>query len=332
MGSDTSLKVEGVTKSFGQQKVLKGISLEIRKGEIFGIVGASGSGKTTLLEIITGNLPPDTGEILYEPKQLIHFSQGKEMNLDSIYANQNLLKRTIGYSPQDPSYYDNLTCYENINLFGKLQGIPTEIRKINAAILLKLVELTQAKDKLAKNLSGGMQKRLDLACSLIHDPKILVLDEPTSDLDVVLRNQMWDLIQKIKSKGTTVIMSSHFLDEIEALCDKIIILNNGKIEFNGSPRELKLKKETQITIKIDTAERKYEELVTAINREYKKKAECTIGNELIITVSSTDPAKDIRKLSNIIVKSKQTLLEMKFAKENITDIFRKIEATPQSPL
>lgn len=332
MGSKTIIKLEEVSKSFGKQKVLKNLSLEIKEGEVFGIVGSSGSGKTTLLEILTGNTIPDHGDVLFEPKQLVHFSETKEDSLQSIYKNASLLKTTVGYSPQDPSFYDNLTCGENIGLFGELHGVPKDIKKINSAIILKLVGLDEWKQKLAKDLSGGMQKRLDLACAIIHDPKIVVLDEPTADLDVLLRNQMWGLIRKINKKGTTVIMSSHFLDEIDELCDKIIILNNGKIEFMGSPRELKLRKESRLNIVLETAERKYEDLARKIHAAYKRKARFRANHELHISIESDDPVKEIQKITDIVKKEKQILLELTYTKENITDIFRKLQEAPKSPL
>jgi ABC-2 type transport system ATP-binding protein len=332
MGSKTIIRLEEVSKSFEKQRVLKNISLEIQEGEVFGIVGSSGSGKTTLLEIITGNTIPDQGDVLFEPKQLVHFSETQEETLQSIYKNTGMLKRTVGYSPQDPSFYDNLTCGENISLFGGLHGIPKEIKKINSSIILKLVGLDEWKNKLAKDLSGGMQKRLDLACAIIHDPKIVVLDEPTADLDILLRNQMWGLIRKINRKGTTVIMSSHFLDEIDELCDRIIILNHGKIEFIGSPRELKLKKESKLNIVVETAERNYEHLARKIHIAYKKNVKFRANHELHILLDSNDPVREIQKITEIIKKEKQTLLELTYTKESITDIFRKLQEAPKSPL
>lgn len=332
MGSKAVIKLENVSKTFGKQKVLKNISLEIQEGEVFGIVGSSGSGKTTLLEILTGNTVPEHGEVLFEPKKIIHFSEGNKKELESIYKDATLLKRTVGYSPQDPSFYDDLTCAENIDLFGSLHGIPKEIKKINGSIILKLVGLDGWKNKLAKDLSGGMQKRLDLACAIIHDPKIIVLDEPTADLDILLRNQMWGLIKKINRKGTTIIMSSHFLDEIDELCDRIIILNGGKIEYTGSPRDLKLRKNSKLNVVLETAEREYETLARKMHTVFKNKASFRANHELHISIDSDDPVREIQKITEIVKKEKQTLLELTYTKESITDIFKKIQETPQAPL
>ena len=325
MGSKTVLKLENVSKSYGAQKVLSNISLEIKEGEIFGIVGTSGSGKTTLLELLTGNIIPDQGTIFYEPKQMIHFTENKEGTLQEIYQNPQQLKRTIGYSPQDPSFYNHLSCQENMYLFSELHDTPKDIRNINTSIILKLVGLDEWKNKLAKDLSGGMQKRLDLACALIHDPKIIVLDEPTADLDILLRNQMWSLIKRINLKGTTIIMSSHFLDEIDELCDRIIILNNGAIEYTGSPQDLKRRKESKLHITIETAERNYQELAKKIFQGYKKGISFKASHELQVTIDKGDPIKEIQKITKIIENEKQTLLELSYTKESITDIFKKIQ-------
>lgn len=331
MGSKLAvIALKGVAKSFRKQEVLKDISFEVKRGEIFGIVGSSGSGKSTLLKIITGNMLPDKGEVLFEPKDLAGYSLLEpSAHLQSIYKNLNALKRTVGYSAQNPSFYEKLTCLENIDFFGSLYKLPSEILKINSKILLKLVGLDSWKKKLAGDLSGGMKKRLDLACSLVHDPKILVLDEPTADLDFLLREQMWSLIRKIRQKGTTVIMSSHFIDEIEGLCDKIIILNNSNVEFIGSPEELKKRKNASLVLKIKTSERKYDVLHDAINKKYGVDNVSYIfkegNNYLQITFNKVkDAENEVPKILDIVKKTKQKILEFTYSKEGISEMFKEL--------
>lgn len=335
MGGEISvLQLQSISKAFGKQEVLKDISLNIPKGKIFGIVGASGSGKSTLLKILTGNLLPDKGDVLFEPKNVANYSLFEPAaHLQSIHKNVTDLKRTVGYSAQDPSFYDKLTCDENLDFFGSTYAIPKEILKVNKQILLKLVGLESSKDKLARDLSGGMQKRLDLACALVHDPQILVLDEPTADLDFLLREQMWDLIQKIKQKGTSVIMSSHFLEEIEGICDQIIILNNSKIQFQGSPEELKKKEDAGLVIKVRVIEKNYDKVISVIKKKHKQ-AKITIHKNtgfLIIAIPVKKNHDDIAiSILSDIKKLKQKITDFTYTKEGISEVFQKIHQMESS--
>ncbi len=329
--ANTILSLQKVSKSFGKQEVLKEISLDIPKGTIFGVVGSSGSGKSTLLNIITGNILPDKGDVLFEPKDLARYNLlDPTAHLQSVNKDILALKSTVGYSPQVPSFYEKLTCKENIDFFGSLYRLPKEVLKINSNILLKLVGLEEWSDKLAEELSGGMQKRLDLACSLIHDPKILVLDEPTADLDFILREQMWNLIRKIKQKGTTIIMSSHFIDEIEGLCDKIIILNNSKIEFVGSPEALKKRKEASLVIKIQTSEKNYPEIEAKLLKNYSSVLETnfrdTSGFYIIKLKGVKDNEKEVCKVLALIKQTKQNISNFSYSKEGISEMFELINS------
>jgi len=317
------MQLRSVTKKYGKQKILHNINLDIPQGEIFGIVGASGSGKSTLLKIITGNLLPDSGDIVFEPKNLTKKANGKY--LQSINNDVKSLKRTIGYSAQSPSFFDKLTCEENLKFFGQLYKIPKDIRTINTKILLRLVGLEDSKKKLASNLSGGMQKRLDLACALIHDPKILVLDEPTSDLDFLLRNQMWDLIKRIKEKGTTIIMSSHFLDEIEGLCDRIIILNGTRIKFEGNPLELKQKKEADLFLKIQTREREYLTLKEALEiKLHHGRIDIRDASLEVHIANPRNHTLEIQKILATIIEQRQTITDLQYTRAGISEIFKEL--------
>lgn len=327
---DIVISLRDVYKGFGKQEVLEGLDLEVKRGEIFGIVGASGSGKSTLLKIMTGSYLPDRGEVLFEPKDLAGYSLlDPTAHLQSIHKNVLALKRTVGYSAQLPSFYDKLTCKENIDFFGSLYKLPSEILKINAKILLKLVGLDEWRNKLAGELSGGMRKRLDLACALVHDPKILVLDEPTADLDFILREQMWDLIKKIKQKGTTVVMSSHFIDEIEGLCDKIVILNNKKIEFKGSPNELKKRATAGLVVKLKTSDSDYDLIKDVVQKKYSKYNiefnDPKLGEYLKIVIKGlTSVKKEAPKVLQLIESKCETVIEFSYSREGISEMFKEL--------
>jgi len=222
---DFIVQVKGVDKKFGDHTVLKNINLNIQKGELFCIVGTNGSGKTTLLKTIIGFLDPEEGEIFYKSKD--------------IKKNTKEVKKDFGFATQENAFYPKLTVEENMQYFGNLYGIKKEVLKVNIDKILNLVALQGAKNVLAENLSLGMERRLDIACSLIHNPKILILDEPTEDLDVTLRKSILLLIKAINRTGTTIIMTSHLLAEIEVFFDRIAILDKNTIIKIGTLRDFR---------------------------------------------------------------------------------------------
>ncbi len=220
------IRLEGVSKRFGPKVALDRINLEIMPGEIFGVVGINGSGKTTLLRTLVGFYKPSLGELFFKS---VPFSQVSN------------LQRYIGIATQDECFYPQLTVKENVEYFGRLYGMSN--REIEASLdsTLKLVNLYDLRNMLAKNLSGGMQKRIGIACSIIHSPQVIIMDEPTSDLDLFLRKDMKNLIRLINENGITVIIASHNLLELDGLCHRIGILDQGRILSLGSPLDLKRK-------------------------------------------------------------------------------------------
>ena len=213
------IQLKKVTKTFGKNKVLDAIDLSIPEGKITGIVGASGEGKSTILKLIASFYKVTSGEILYYKRNI---------NKDVKH-----IKKSFGVAIEDGSFYENLTVYENLFHFGRLYDIKKRILKRRIKGIIYFIGLEGAKDILAKNLSLGMKKRLDLACALVHKPNVLILDEPTADLDPLLRHQMLKLIRKINSHGTTVILTTQLLDEIDSMCDYVAILYNEKITEEG---------------------------------------------------------------------------------------------------
>lgn len=218
------IQLKGVTKTFGSNRVLDKIDLTIPEGKIMGIIGASGEGKSTILKLITSFYEVTSGEIFFLRR-----------NINDDIAN---IKKSFGIAIEDGSFYENLTVYENLFHFGRLYGVERGVLKRRVEGLMYFVGLSQAKDVLAKNLSLGMKKRIDLACALVHKPSVLVLDEPTADLDPLLRRHMLKLIKLINSHGTTVIFTTQMLEEVDALCDNVAILYNEKIVETGPIRDV----------------------------------------------------------------------------------------------
>lgn len=221
------IKTEGLTKIFNKHLVaVDHISFSVKQGEIFGFLGPNGAGKTTTINMLITILKPTEGKA-----SVLGFDIAKQ---------NNEVRNTIGVVPQEYTADEDLTGLENVLLCADLYGIPRSIAKERAADLLKLVELTDFKDKRVQTFSGGMRRRLELACGLINRPKVLFLDEPTLGLDVQTRTATWNYIRKLKNEyGMTLFMTTHYLEEADALCDRVAIIDHGKIVVAGPPEELK---------------------------------------------------------------------------------------------
>jgi ABC-2 type transport system ATP-binding protein len=225
--SEEVIKAAGLTKVFNKSLVaVDHIDFSVNQGEIFGFLGPNGAGKTTTINMLITILKP---------------TEGKASILGYDIAKQNSeVRHSIGVVPQDYTADEDLTGYENVLLCADLYGISREISKKRAADLLELVELTAFKDKKVQTYSGGMRRRLELACGLINRPKVLFLDEPTLGLDVQTRAATWNYIKTLKKEfGMTLFMTTHYLEEADALCDRIAIIDHGRIIVVGTPTDLK---------------------------------------------------------------------------------------------
>jgi ABC-2 type transport system ATP-binding protein len=221
------IKVEGLTKIFnGDLVAVDHVSFSVKSGEVFGFLGPNGAGKTTTIKMLTTVLKPTEGKA---------FVFGND-----IVKQNSSVKNTIGVLPQEYTADEDLTGYQNIMLCAALYGVPKNIAKKRAIELLNLVELASFKDKEVQTYSGGMRRRLELACSLINNPKLLFLDEPTLGLDVQTRAATWKYLKTLKREfGMTLFLTTHYLEEADSLCDRIAIIDHGKIVTSGTPNDLK---------------------------------------------------------------------------------------------
>ena len=209
------IRLENLTKKFGDVTAVDNVSFEILRGEVFGLLGKNGAGKTTTIRMLTLQLLPTSGQIFFQDKT----PQGNELEI----------KKLIGIVPQHLNFDQDLTVEENLELTARLYHLPKNLRQKKIDELLHFVELEKVKNSFVKNLSGGMKRRLLIIRALIHSPKILFLDEPTVALDPQVRRKIWDLIQTLKSQGITIILTTHYIEEAEFLCDRVAILNAGKL-------------------------------------------------------------------------------------------------------
>ena len=216
---ETIIKVKDLVKNYGSFQAVKGISFDVKEGEIFGLLGPNGAGKSTTLEIIETLREKTSGEVW------VH-----GLNLDK---QPEEIKKIIGVQLQTSGYYPNLKLVELIKLFNGLYN-----RNVDPMSLLEMVNLKDKAKSAVKELSGGQKQRFSVATTLINDPKIVFLDEPTTGLDPQARRNLWDLVRNIRSKGATVIITTHYMDEAEVLCDRVAIMDSGRIIALESPDRL----------------------------------------------------------------------------------------------
>ncbi|MBH8552882.1 ABC transporter ATP-binding protein [Nostocaceae cyanobacterium CENA357] len=231
------LKINKLNKSYKNIKVLQNLTLHIDSGEIYGLLGANGAGKTTTINIICNLLKADSGNV--------------QINDQPVSAAS---KKIIGIAPQENLLYKTLTCEENLKFFADIYGLDRETRQKQVQKTLAAVNLLARAKSPVENLSGGMRRRLNIAVALVHQPKLVILDEPTTGLDIEARYEIWELIRELKNQGITILLTTHLLDEAERLCQRIGILKNGRILAEGSLAELRNLIPAQEIVVVQTAQ------------------------------------------------------------------------------
>ncbi|MGD8373251.1 MAG: ABC transporter ATP-binding protein [Candidatus Woesebacteria bacterium] len=219
MQKEIIVTVSNLQKRYGRKCAVNGVSFEVKKGEIFGILGPNGAGKTTTLEMMEALRTIDGGNVVIDGV--------------NVARDPYKIRQVIGVQPQTPAFQDKTKLSELIQLFGAAYGI-----KVNARKFLDDVNLTEKANSYAEQLSGGQKQRFSIAAALVHKPKVLFMDEPTTGLDPQARRHLWDLVEEIRDKGVSVIITTHYMDEAEILCDRVAIMDDGKIIALDTPKNL----------------------------------------------------------------------------------------------
>jgi ABC-2 type transport system ATP-binding protein len=235
---ENAIEVNNLTKIFGNFAAVDHISFTVKPGEIFGFLGANGAGKSTTIRMLCGLLMATSGTAKVG---------GYDIN-----TQPDLVKQSIGYMSQRFSLYEDLTVEENIRFFGGVYGIPNQRLQDRMKWAVKMAGLHGREKSLTKTLSGGWKQRLALGCAILHEPKILFLDEPTSGVDPISRRNFWELISQLSAQGVTVLVTTHYLDEAE-YCDDIILINAGRLIAGGSPKELKTEHITYPILEVEAS-------------------------------------------------------------------------------
>ena len=221
--------VRALSKRFGEAQVVKDLSFDIAPGECLGVIGPNGAGKTTTIRMCLGLTTPDSGQVLFKPQG----AQPLSMPSDGL-----AIKARLGIVSQFDSLDPDFSCAENLLVFGRYFGLPDALIKERIPKLLEFAALTSKADAKLSELSGGMKRRLSLARALVNDPDLLLLDEPTTGLDPQARHLMWERLQRLVQQGKSILLTTHFMDEAERLCNRLLVLDHGHKMCEGAPREL----------------------------------------------------------------------------------------------
>lgn len=301
--NDYVIKASGLRKSYGDHEVLRGIDLKVERGTMLALLGPNGAGKTTTVRILSTLLGFDDGEVLVEGHDVKH--------------DPDAVRGVIGLTGQSAAVDELLTGRENLIMMGRLYHLTKTSARARADELLHEFDLMEAADRPLKTYSGGMRRRLDLAVSLIATPPVIFLDEPTTGLDPRSRIAMWNIIQRLKEAGATILLTTQYLEEADQLADNIVVIDGGKVIAEGSAKSLKSK------VGKDRLE------LTFANEKDFQAAKKTLGTKdadanaksLIITVVIDDIQKDVQKVLDALVKAKVSIESLAIHKPTLDDVF-----------
>ena len=231
--SNALLKIQGLTKRYGNTVVVNDLSFEIAPGECLGVIGPNGAGKTTTIRMCLGLTTPNAGEVSFFPEGQSGQAKALKMPQDAL-----TIKDKLGIVSQFDSLDPDFSCAENLLVFGRYFGMKDAVIRERIPKLLEFAALTHKADAKLSELSGGMKRRLSLARALVNDPQLLLLDEPTTGLDPQARHLMWERLQRLVQQGKSILLTTHFMDEAERLCNRLLVLDHGKKMTEGTPRQL----------------------------------------------------------------------------------------------
>lgn len=310
--SEYVIEAKHLKKSYGKNEVLKGVDLTVERGTMVALLGPNGAGKTTTVRILSTLLTFDSGQVTVEGHDVV--------------KQADKVRSVIGLTGQSAAVDELLTGRENLIMMGRLYRLTDKSAKARAEELLEEFDLVKAADRPAKTYSGGMRRRLDLAVSLIATPPVIFLDEPTTGLDPRSRLAMWDIITRLKETGTTILLTTQYLEEADQLADKIVVIDGGRVIANGTANELKAK------IGNDRLELTFadENTFAAAQKALGKNIIETQDRELVATIVIKDTNTDVKKTLELLASANIKIASMAIHKPTLDDVFLSLTGTQKS--
>jgi len=298
------VEVKNLIKRYNDFLALDHISFSIREGEIFGLLGPNGAGKSTTMSILSGLTGFNGGEVLF---------LGKKIGRNEMEA-----KRELGIVPQDIALFEDLTAQENLDYFGRLYGLKGKLLKERVKEALAFTGLTERRKDRPKGFSGGMKRRLNIACAILHYPKLIIMDEPTVGIDPQSRNHIMQSIKELNRMGSTIIYTSHYMEEVEEICTKIAVVDRGRVIAQGTKEELKslVSSEEKITIELSSVNFTMVEGIKKIDSI----SECVVnGNRLDVVGKKGE--QNVSRVIQVISESEADILSLNVEKPSLEAVF-----------
>lgn len=303
MKNDYAIEVDNLQKSYGKNHVLRGVSLKVERGTMLALLGPNGAGKTTTVRILSTLLKPDSGSVLVENHDVVKDPES--------------VRSIIGLTGQSAAVDELLTGRENLVMMGRLYRLTKESSVARAQELLEEFDLVEAAERPAKTYSGGMRRRLDLAVSLIATPPVIFLDEPTTGLDPRSRLVMWDIIKNLMKRGTTILLTTQYLEEADQLADKIILINDGRVAAEGTAAELKSKiGKDQLVLTLGN-DKSFQEAAKLLGKSVFD----SHIDELTITVKLNNTGDDVREILDKLNAKHIRITSIDIHKPTLDDVF-----------
>lgn len=296
------IEIRSLSKSYGDFRALNDVSIDIEKGTIFGLLGPNGAGKSTLIKILSCSSRPSSGSAYIS-------------GLDVVSDKKDVLS-IIGVVPQEHSFYDELTVSENLLYFGSLYGVAVIEIKKRMHKILALLRLEEKKSIKAGILSGGMKTRLNIACALMHSPEVLIMDEPSVGLDPVSRKALWDTIRAVNKEGKTILITTHYMEEADLLCDRILIMNRGSVIVDGKSDELKNRVGERV-IRITSISGSYQAVKSRID-SLEGVLSCSVDGKGLKIIRR---GGSIQEIINIFGSEGENIKDMESSRPSLEDVF-----------
>ena len=298
------VEIKNLVKKYGDFIAVDNISLSIDEGEIYGLLGPNGAGKSTTISTLCGLTKITSGDVKVLGNSI------KEENIE--------IKRKIGLVPQKISLYEEFTAKENVRFFGEIYGLKGEKLKKSIKRALEFVGLEDVQNKQAKEYSGGMLRRLNIACAIVHNPQIIIMDEPTVGIDAQSRNHILESIKKLNKEGATIIYTSHYMEEVESICTKIAIIDHGKVIVEGNKEELKSIVDDKKTLTLNL--NSYEEI--DVNKIKSIKGVLSAyQDENILTINTSKNVNNLDKLISYFTKNDISINDIRYKEVTLETVF-----------